>query len=120
MLAAHELGKRGEELAASFLEEKGYIILATNFRAGKKELDIIARDGEVLVIVEVKTRNTGYFGEPEGFVTPAKQKLILRAANAYIKREKFNGETRFDVIALVTGDSGLRINHIRDAFYPTL
>ncbi len=120
MSLSYELGKKGEALAAEYLAAKGCVILVRNFRAGKTEIDIVASDKTVLVIVEVKTRNTRYFGEPQQWVTPAKQKLLVRAANAYVKYRGFQGEVRFDVVSVIADENGTEINHIPDAFYPTL
>ncbi len=118
MSKSYELGKKGEELAAEYLLSKGYNLLARNFRAGKAELDIVAIDGKTLVIVEVKTRNTLFFGEPEQWVTLSKQKHLIRAANAYVKFRAFQGEVRFDVISVIADEHGSEIRHIPDAFYP--
>ncbi|MCX6284816.1 MAG: YraN family protein [Bacteroidetes bacterium] len=120
MSKSYDLGKKGEDLAAEYLLAKGITILARNFRAGKAELDIVAIDKEILVIVEVKTRNTRFFGEPEEWVTPAKQKLLIRAANAYVKFRAFKGEVRFDIVSVIADEHGTEIRHIPDAFYPTL
>ncbi|MEI6889351.1 MAG: YraN family protein [Bacteroidales bacterium] len=120
MSRSYDLGKKGEALAADYLLAKGMKILARNFRAGKAEIDIVATEKGVLVIVEVKTRNTRYYGEPAKWVTPAKQKLLIRAANALVKYRQFQGEVRFDVVSVIADDKGTEISHIPDAFYPTL
>jgi len=120
MSKSYDLGKKGETLAADYLTAKGFRILACNFRAGKAEIDIVASDKGILAVVEVKTRNTRYFGEPEEWVTPAKQKLLIRAANAYVKYKSFKGEVRFDVVSVVIDEEGTSIVHIPDAFYPTM
>ncbi|MDK2910215.1 MAG: putative endonuclease [Bacteroidales bacterium] len=120
MAEHNELGKTGEELAAAFLKEKGYRILTTNWRFGKDEIDLIARDGEELVIVEVKTRKSNYFGEPEAFVSKQKQKALIRCANQYIRQHAFDGDTRFDIVAILITPQGNEIHHIQRAFFPTL
>ena len=120
MAEHNELGKKGEELAVAYLREQGYAILATNFRAGRNEIDIVARDGETLVIVEVKSRRSNYFAEPEYAVTMDKQRALIRAANSYIYRKNIELETRFDIIAIILNDEEVHINHLKDAFYPTL
>ncbi len=112
----NELGKIGEDLAEKHLRQIGYQILHRNWHFGHDELDIIARDGEWLVIVEVKTRTTDYFGEPEMEVKPAKMKAIVRTADAYIQFADFKGETRFDVIGILLGGGKVVLNHIKDAF----
>jgi len=115
-----ELGKKGEELATRLLEEKGYHILERNWRWGKEEIDIIARDGNFLVIVEVKTRSSGDYASPESSVTKIKQRTLIRAANAYCRYKGHQGEVRFDIISIIIGPDGEEINHIDDAFYATL
>jgi len=112
----NELGKIGEDLAEKHLRRIGYKVLHRNWHFGHDELDIIARDGEWLVIVEVKTRTTDHFGEPEMEVKPAKMKAIVRTADAYIQLADFKGETRFDVIGILLGGGKVVLNHIKDAF----
>ena len=120
MAEFHELGKTGEELAAEYLKHKGYKILETNWRKGQLEIDIVALKDETLVVAEVKTRSTNYFGEPEEFVTKAKQKNLIRAANGYIHEKNMDLETRFDILSVLVKGSQYQIFHIEDAFYPTL
>ncbi len=115
-----ELGKAGEKLAQDYLEGKGYRILEQNWRFGREEIDIIARDGNFLVIVEVKTRSSNMFAEPEASVTKAKQRILIRAANAYVNYRRQKGEVRFDIISILVNAEGAEINHIVDAFYATL
>ena len=120
MSEAHELGKSGEETAYEFLKKKGFSILEKNWRHNKDEVDLIARDGDFLVIVEVKTRSSLYFGEPQIFVNKKKQAFMIRAANAYILMKDIHMETRFDIISIVQSGDRMSIKHIADAFYPTL
>jgi putative endonuclease len=120
MAEFHELGERGEDLAAAYLQKNGYIILETNWRKGSLEVDIIAQKDDILVIAEVKTRSTNYFGEPEEFVTKAKQRNLIRAANLYIQFNNMDTETRFDIISVLKKGDQHQIHHIEDAFYPTL
>lgn len=120
MSSTHDLGKRGEELAARYLKEKGYAILETNWRFHHNELDLIARDGATLVIAEVKTRRSGALGEPEMAVTREKQRAIIRSANAFVKLRRWNGDTRFDILSILTDGEESSIHHIPDAFYPML
>jgi len=115
-----ELGKQGEFIAINYLMAKGYTILDTNWKFGKNEIDIIARDGKWLVIAEVKTRHSNFFAEPETSVTREKQRILVRAANGYVRYKHLNYEVRFDVIAILVGPDGEQIKHIADAFYPTL
>lgn len=114
-----ELGKAGEALAVAHLEEKGYRILERNWRLGREEIDIIARDGNFIVIVEVKTRTSNVFAEPETSVTRSKQRILVRTANAYVNYRRQYGEVRFDIITILIRPEGETINHIVDAFYAT-
>lgn len=114
----NELGKRGELLACSFLREKGYSILHTNWRRRRLEIDIIALDGDELVFVEVKTRATSLFGEPEDAVNPQKRRHLIQAANAYVIKSGYDKGSRFDVISIIIEKDKCTIHHIPDAFYP--
>lgn len=120
MAEHNDLGIKGEELAKKFLLAHGFRILETNYRFGKDEVDIIAEEDDCLVIVEVKTRSSGYYGEPEIFVDRKKQYYLIRAANKYINWKNINKETRFDIVSVIVTPTGHRVKHIRDAFYPTL
>lgn len=114
----NELGKLGEKLAAGYLIKKGYEILAQNFFYDKAEIDIIAKmDSKTLVIVEVKTRNSDFFGDPQEFVTPSKIKLLVKAANEYVISNDLDMEVRFDIIAVIKNKSIEKIAHFEDAFY---
>ncbi|MAN59195.1 MAG: endonuclease [Flavobacteriaceae bacterium] len=118
MATHNELGKIGEELAAQFLVRKGYQILERNFYFEKAEIDIIAQKSkDEIVMVEVKTRNSAFFGDPQAFVTPSKIKLMVKAANEYIISNKIAAEVRFDIIAVLKNKNEERIEHIMNAFY---
>ncbi|EFK39449.1 putative TIGR00252 family protein, partial [Peptoniphilus sp. oral taxon 836 str. F0141] len=104
-----------ESLATDFLQKKNYIILDRNYRALGTEIDIIAKDGEELVFVEVKTRRNHRFGEAYEAVTEFKMRNIIQTANVYIyKHELYNTQVRFDVIEVYINEK--RINHIENAF----
>ena len=118
MAKHNELGKKGEDIAAQYLSEKGYEILERNWRNRHKEIDIIAKDGNELVIVEVKTRQSDEYGEPDAAVTRQKQSRLISAANAYLFEKKLDLGTRFDIISIVFQDEDPIINHIEDAFLP--
>jgi putative endonuclease len=120
MAEHNDLGKKGEELAAGYLEKKGYRIVEKNWRQWRNEIDVVAMDGKCLVIVEVKTRQSNFFGEPEMAVTRDKQKTLIRAANAYIRYKNIDCEVRFDILSVIITKTGEQIHHIEDAFYPTL
>jgi len=111
------LGKKGELLAREFLEEKDFEILETNFRLDKDEIDIIAKDGESIVFVEVKTRSTDYFGEPEIAVGIRKEEFLIRAAENYLISNDLDKEIRFDIISIILNSKQKKIRHIVDAFY---
>jgi len=114
-----DLGKKGEDIAVAHLEAKGFKILERNWRLGKEEIDIIARDGNFVVIVEVKTRTSNTFAEPEAAVTRSKQRILVRTANAYVNYRRQYGEVRFDIITVLIREEGEDVNHIVDAFYAT-
>ena len=112
------LGEKGEQLAVAYLLKNGYQIIATNWRMRKYELDIIAQQNDELVIVEVKTRSTSFFGNPEEAVTAAKQKHLVSGANCFIETNEIDLECRFDVIAIILNDNQQEITHFKNAFYP--
>ena len=120
MAEHNDLGKKGEEIAAGFLVTKGYQILEKNWRQWRNEVDIIAMDGKCLVIIEVKTRQSNYFGEPEMAVTRDKQKALIRSANAYVRYKNIHCEVRFDIVSVIFSKNTEQIHHIEDAFYPRL
>ena len=118
MAEHNDFGKLGEELAVDYLTGKGYEILERNWRNVHKEIDISAKGGKFLVIVEVKTRQTDEYGEPDVAVTRKKQRMLIAAANAYITRKGLDIETRFDIISIIFRDGEPVIEHIEDAFLP--
>lgn len=108
------IGNKGESLAEQYLLDKGYKILDRNVYMRKAELDIIAKDGDTLVFVEVKTRNNFSFGNPLESMTKDKIDNIIYAAKMYIASKNLYGiNARFDFIAV----SGTEIEHIKDAFW---
>jgi putative endonuclease len=112
------LGKAGEDFACRELERRGYEILARRFRTRYGEIDIVAREGEALVFVEVKARRSTRFGEPSEAVHWRKQQTIARIAAEYVLRHGIgHGSCRFDVVSVVFGD-GLRprLEVLRGAF----
>ena len=118
MAKHNDFGKQGEEVAANFLIDKGYEILERNWRNIHKEIDIIAKDGNELVIVEVKARQSEEHGEPDLAVTPKKRSLLVSAANSYILKNKVDLNTRFDIISIIFRDGKPIVDHIKDAFLP--
>lgn len=116
MAEHYELGKKGEQLAVNYLIGKGYKIVERNWRFQKAEIDIIARKAETLISVEVKTRSTKNFGNPQDFVNPKKIKLMVSAMNEYILNKDLDIELRFDIIAITKDKSSFDIEHFKDAF----
>mgnify|MGYP003147449235 CR=1 FL=1 len=116
MAEHNDLGKKGEQLAIDFLQKNKYKILEKNYRYLKAEVDIIAQKGEVLAAIEVKTRTSAYFGNPEEFVNPKKIKLLLSAIDNYVIENDLDVEVRFDIIAIITNQKETKIEHLEDAF----
>jgi putative endonuclease len=107
--ARQAFGSRGEDLACSELEHRGYAILERRYRCRLGEVDIVARDGDVTVFVEVKARENGEFGGGAAAVTPAKQRTIARVAMDYLARHRLvDRPCRFDVV-VVDGASGVTV-----------
>jgi len=117
-MAEHNLlGKKGEELAANLLVKKGYDVLERNYRYQKAEIDIIAQKDNTIVVVEVKTRSTPEFGNPQDFVKPKQIQLLVKAIDHYIQENDIDAEVRFDIVAIIKNKTGARIEHLEDAFY---
>lgn len=112
-------GNKGEQLAVDFLLNIGYTILDRNFRSGKAEIDIIAKDKNFIVFIEVKSRSVFNEETPRDLLSNSQQKRIIEAAHNYIIDNDINEEARFDFIS-VTLDQQNKIEHIKDAFYPSL
>lgn len=111
------LGARGERAAAEFLGNAGYQILHRNYRFRRGEIDIIARDGQTVVFVEVKTRSGRSHGEPEEAVTQEKVRRIRRIASAYLARRRLaECDCRFDVVAVVVDGERMSVRHTRDIY----
>lgn len=121
MAAHNDLGRWGEDKAADYLEEKGYRIVARNWRHGHRDLDIVARKGTVLAIVEVKTRRNTLFGQAETAVDRNKIRQLTIAANTFVKTYMVDADIRFDIVTVVgTDNCNCNIEHIEDAFLPML
>lgn len=117
MAEHNDLGKLGEELAVDFLQKNGYEILETNWTFQKAEVDIIAKKGEVLAVVEVKTRSSIDFGLPQEFVKPKKIQLLVKAINEYIIQNEIDVNVRFDIVAIHKENNEFILEHIEDAFH---
>ena len=112
----NDIGREGEDVAASYLIQKGYRIVARNWRYGPKEIDIVARDGETMVFVEVKTRSTLAFELPQEAVTKKKMKNLVEAADAYMLQYNIELEGRFDIVGVLNGNPPKVIEHIAGAW----
>lgn len=103
-------------MARRYLEQHDYEILETNWRMGHLEADIVAYKDHRIVFVEVKTRTTNEYGDPESFVDRKKQKAYIRLANAYIVQHERSEEARFDIISVIANKDGVTIKHLPDAY----
>lgn len=117
MASHNELGKKGEQLAVDFLINKGYVIVERNYRFDKAEVDIIAQKAEILAIIEVKTRSSTDFGNPQDFVKPKQIQRLVKAVDEYITVNQLDVEVRFDIIAIVKSQGDFKIDHLENAFY---
>ena len=108
-------GVKGEEAAANYLKANGYDILERNYRYRHSEIDLIVRKNGFLVFVEVKTRKSTRFGEPEKFVSARQEAKIRQGAEEYIFKTNWQGPIRFDIISVVWGRS-VTVTHFEDAF----
>ena len=118
-------GSRGEEIAERTLLAQGYRILERNWRFKHLEVDLIASDGNILVFVEVRTRNDSRYGQPYESIGRQKEQKLARAASIYLNQRGYDGEIRFDVVSVVLPHdlpSGIvfepEVAVIKDAFWP--
>jgi putative endonuclease len=120
MAESHNLGHKGEDIAVEHLKKAGYKILYRNWKSGKLEIDIIAENKDFIVFVEVKTRSDDFQVDPRTAVNREKQRSMIFAANTYIQSNSIDKESRFDVIIVIKKGNEHQVEHIPDAFYPTL
>lgn len=112
-----EIGQKGEDLAANYLKELGYQILERNYRCKLGEVDIIARENDTLVFIEVRTRSSLDFGLPQESINRRKRHQISKVALEYMIRKKLkNIPARFDVVAISLKPGKEKVDHIKDAF----
>jgi putative endonuclease len=111
-------GAAFEDLASRYLQAKGYRILARNLHILRKEVDIVAADGDTIVFIEVKGRRSSAFGSPGEAVGVRKQRHLLRLAGAYLRREgMWEKACRFDVVGVTLSSEGEPLfSHIENAF----
>ncbi len=117
MAEHNDLGKQGENIAIDYLRGNGYQILETNYRYQKAEVDIMALKDKTLAIVEVKTRSTAVFGNPQDFLKRNQIERIVNAVDYYIQSQQLDVEVRFDVIAIVKTDKAHEVQHLENAYY---
>jgi putative endonuclease len=120
LAATQALGRKGEDMAHRFLRGKGFHILARRFRLadGSGEIDIIGRHGELIVFVEVKTRQTSDFGGPERALGREKEIRLVRAARSYLLKAGADwSQARFDIVTVVVSKPP-KVSHYPDAFFP--
>ena len=113
----NELGKKGEDLAIDFLLKHGYKILSRNYIFQKAEVDIIAQKDDVLAIIEVKTRSTNVFGNPQDFLKPKQIQRIVKAVDNFVTSNQLEVEVRLDIIAIVKNGHQFDIEHLENAYY---
>ncbi len=111
-----ELGLEGEQMATDYLLKKEWVILERNYRFSRYEIDLIASKNDLIIFVEVKARSNTSFGLPEHFVDEKKAENIIIAANHYISEQNWDGNIRFDIIAIIKKER-MELEHIEDAFY---
>lgn len=117
MLAKDKLGADGEDYAARYLVGTGFAVVARNWRCAAGEIDIVARDGATLVIVEVKSRTSTAYGDPAEAVTFRKQQKLQELARHWLREHPHRGPVRFDVISVLAPKQGARrLEHRRGAF----
>jgi putative endonuclease len=116
MAIHNKLGQKGEEIAAAYLQDKEYKILARNWRFKRNEIDIIAIKNDILIVLEVKTRTSEFVENLSEIVTRKKQKSIIVAADAFVDRNEIKNEVRFDIIFIVFSGENYHLQHIKEAF----
>ncbi len=121
MAEHNDLGRWGEDIAASFLEDKGYRVIYRDWKYGHRDLDIIATDDNGLcVIAEVKTRRNEKYADADTAVTKQKIRSLSIAANAFVKSHRINVSIRFDIITVVGTPEQYEVRHVENAFLPSL
>ncbi|MFB1002717.1 MAG: YraN family protein [Bacteroidia bacterium] len=115
-----QLGKEGEEIATAHLISKGYKILARNYRSGRAEIDIIASIEDWIVIVEVKTRETDKYGNPEESIGTGKVNMLAQGAEDFLLDRDLHNNVRYDVISIIKNQYKTEVHHLVDAFWPGL
>lgn len=112
----NELGREGEKIAIKYLKSRGYIIYHTNWRMSNLEVDIIAENADELVFIEVKTRSSDKYGEPQEAVGIQKERDLLTIAGVYLENLEMEVSSRFDIIAIILNEHKSYITHFEDVF----
>ena len=115
MAEHNKLGKKGEHIAVDFLLSHNYKIIERNYRFERAEVDIIAQKANTLAIIEVKTRSSTVFGNPEEFVKPKQIKNLVKAVDAYVTENDLEVEVRFDIIAILHENGEFSVEHLKEA-----
>jgi putative endonuclease len=118
MNTTREKGTAAEEIAVEYLKKNGYEILEQNWFNNHHELDIIARKKKLVAVVEVKSLASNQIREPYQSVNNNKQRMIISAANAYIRKNNITDDVQFDIISIIMNKTMPEIEHIENAFYP--
>jgi putative endonuclease len=118
MITTHDKGAEAEDMAVQYLVNNGYEIRDRNWHHHHYELDIIAQKNKIVAIVEVKSLSYNSIQEPYQSVNRNKQRMIIAATNAYIRKYNINDEVRFDIISILFSKKEPQIEHIENAFYP--
>lgn len=116
-ISMQTFGRKGENLAAEYLVRQGYRVVEKNYRFKKSEIDLICQKDGLLIFVEVKTRSSRIFGQPESFVSDTQKAAIIRAAGQYMLEVDWSDDLRFDIVAIISNQSEEEILHLKDAFY---
>ncbi|MFR9165382.1 MAG: YraN family protein [Dysgonomonas sp.] len=120
MAEHNDLGRVGEDLAAKFLIDEGYILVSRNWRCGRIEIDLIVKSSDYIVFVEVKTRTSDHWGQPEDAVDERRIRNMTEAADYYVQENDIDLPVRFDVISILFKGKDYTIHHIDDAFFAPL
>lgn len=113
------LGKAGEDAAVAYLERNDYAIRHRNWRRGHLEIDIVAVKENEIIFIEVKTRKGDEYGDPYEAVDMKKASNLMRAADTYIRLYELDNSIRFDILSITGSENNFKIEHIKEAFYPT-
>jgi len=109
-------GHKGEDIAADYLKKKGYTVLHRNYNTPLGEADIVAKDNNIIVFVEVKARSSNAFGQPFEAVNYRKQEKLKKIALYYLKHNKIELPVRFDIVSIMSKNENAEVKHIKEAF----